>query len=206
MNISDVIAAYDNSAEEYAKNQQAKIPKQELDSFLNLLKPNSKVLDAGCGSGRDSRIIKDRGFDATGSDLSKGLLAIAKRENPDIPFILADIRKVPSKDGSFDAIWANAVLHHLDKPQMSDAVAEFKRLLVAGGIVCVRTKQGEGNLKTREAMVSNEAREFTLLEPKELDTLLAQGGFEKIDLQTKESRSRPGLFWLTALYRKTGNN
>ncbi len=202
MNVDNVIAAYDRSAEEYAKNQRLKVPKQEIEQFLNLLKPDAKILDAGCGSGRDSRIMKDRGFNVTGSDLSKGLLAIAKKENPDIPLLFADIRKVPAKNGSFDGIWSNGVLHHLDKQQMPSAIAEFYRLLAPDGVVCLRTKKGQGNLKTRETLVSNEEREFTLLEPEGLDALLTKGGFQKIDLRTTESKSRPGLFWLTAIYRK----
>ena len=203
MDTDEIIAAYDRSAEEYAKSQQSKVPKQEIAHFFELLRPGTKVLDAGCGSGRDTRIIKDKGFEVKGSDLSEGLLAVAKRTNPDIEFLTADIRKIPADDTSFDAIWSNAVLHHLQKGQMHDAIAEFNRLLVPGGILCVRTKQGEGNLETHESSVSNEKRDFTLLSADDLDSMLRQGGFEKIDLKSKESGSRPGLFWLTAFYRKT---
>ncbi len=202
MNTDDIIAAYDRSAEEYAKNQQNKVPQQELAQFTGLLRPGARILDTGCGSGRDCRVFKDKGFDVTGSDLSEGLLAVAKRTNPDIPFLLADVRTIPVGDETFDGIWANAVLHHLDKQQMHAAIAEFKRLLAPDGIVCVRTKQGEGNLKTRETIVRNEEREFTLLNTEELDAMLREGGFDKIDLKTKESGSRPGLYWLTAIYRK----
>lgn len=202
MDIADIIAAYDRSADEYAENQRNKVPKKELARFFELLKPNSKVLDAGCGSGRDSRLIQDHGFTVTGTDLSEKLLAIARKENPDIQFLAADIRSVPKDDNSFDAIWSNAVLHHLDKEQMPTAIAEFNRLLAPGGTLCLRTKQGRGNLKTREASVSGEERQFTLLGSDEFDLLLRQGGFTKIELNTSESRSRPGLFWLTALYRK----
>lgn len=44
--------------------------------FLKHLRPGSKVLDAGCGSGRDSLFFKNQGFQVTAFDASKEMVYI----------------------------------------------------------------------------------------------------------------------------------
>lgn len=202
MDTTKIIAAYDGAAEEYARNRQGHEPKEELFKFFNLLKPGAKILDVGCAAGRDTRYIKDHGFQVVGVDLSQKLLDIGKKANPDIEFRLADMRKLPFGDASFDGVWANAVVHHLDEAEMPAALAEFTRLVPPGGVVCVRTKMGEGRLKTRDVIVEGGEREFSLLTKEKLDQLLTAQGLTKINLDVSRSKSREGLFWLTAIYKK----
>lgn len=202
MDTPKIIAAYDNGAEEYAKTQAAKSPGPPFEAFCKLLKPGAKVLDIGCAAGRDTHSLKQAGFEAVGVDLSKNLLAIAKRDHPDITFLEADMRHLPFDDGTFDGIWALAAFHHLEKSDMLPTLKEWRRVLKPGGVLFLSTKMGSGLLKTQEAMVSNQAREFTLLSKEELHDLLNQAGFAKHWLRTEESGSRKGLFWLYALYRK----
>lgn len=49
------------------------------------------AMDLACGTGILCRILKDRGMDAAGMDLSAGMIAIARQANPDIPFQAADM-------------------------------------------------------------------------------------------------------------------
>lgn len=48
-------------------------------------------LDLACGTGVLCRILKDNGIEASGMDFSSGMIAIARQENPDIPFEVADM-------------------------------------------------------------------------------------------------------------------
>lgn len=60
---------------------------QQLLSWLKTTGFSPKnVLDLGCGTGVLCRILKDAGMDAMGMDYSSGMVAIARKENPDIPF------------------------------------------------------------------------------------------------------------------------
>ena len=54
------------------------------------LKPR-KAMDLACGTGILCRILKDSGVDAAGMDFSSGMIDIARRENPDIAFCVADM-------------------------------------------------------------------------------------------------------------------
>lgn len=200
--MKDVIDTYNDTAEAYAKSRIGTEDRAQLDKFKSMLGANAKVLDVGCAAGRDTRILKDMGLDVTGSDLAEKLLEIARRENPDIAFVLADMRKLPFPDKAFDAVWCSAVLHHVHKDEMVGTLAEFLRVLVPGGILYVHTKAGLGSLHTKEETVGGEEREFELVTSGELDAMLTGVGFTKLSLEEKESKSRPGLLWVNGFYKK----
>lgn len=202
MNTRDVISIYNRTAHEYAQSRVGTEDTAELNQFQTLIKPGSKVLDVGCAAGRDTRLLKDMGFDVVGADLADKLLAIAKESNPDIRFVKADMRKLPFEDQSFDALWVSAVLHHLDRADMPSALKEFKRVLAEHGILYVHTKAGSGALTTREQTVLGGEREFELITCEELEQMLDACGFAKLRLEEKESKSRPGLRWINAYYQK----
>jgi SAM-dependent methyltransferase len=93
-----------------------------------------RVLDYGCGHGMMAVVLARRGARVTAFDLSGGYIAEAKeraRQNHiDIDFAVADGERLPFADGSFDCIWGNGVLHHLD---LAGAALEIRRVLRPGG-------------------------------------------------------------------------
>lgn len=198
----DIIEKYNKTADEYARSRVGTEDKSELEKLKSFLNPGDKVLDVGCAAGRDTRILKDMGFDVVGSDLAEKLLAIAKEANPDIEFVLADMRKLPFADGLFEGVWASAVLHHVSTAEMPGVLQEFWRVLAPGGVLYIHTKAGKGVLRTEEATVQGEAREFELVTADELNEMLKNTGYEKVTLEVKASKSRPGLEWLNAFYKK----
>lgn len=93
-----------------------------------------RVLDFGCGHGMASVVFARQGARVVGFDLSVGYLQEARRRaranGVPIEFVCADGERLPFADGSFERIWGNAVLHHLDIPR---AARELHRLLAPGG-------------------------------------------------------------------------
>lgn len=92
------------------------------------------VLDLGCGHGMAAAVLARRGARVIGCDLSTGYLAEARRRaamnGVAVSWVKADGQRLPFAEGSFAAIWGNAVLHHLD---MAQAAAELWRVLAPGG-------------------------------------------------------------------------
>ncbi len=86
---------------------------------------------------------------------------------------------------------------------MAKVISEFERVLAPGGIVYVHTKAGSGVLRTNETTVSGEEREFELATKDELHTMLVEHGFSKLGLNEVGSKSRPGLKWINAFYKKS---
>jgi SAM-dependent methyltransferase len=93
-----------------------------------------RVLDLGCGHGMAGVVLARRGALVTGCDLSAGYLVEASRRaranGVSLPFLQTDAHRLPFADASFDRIWGNAVLHHLDLERMAQ---ELHRVLRPGG-------------------------------------------------------------------------
>jgi SAM-dependent methyltransferase len=66
-----------------------------LDRFCDLLPAGAKVLDVGCGSGVPiARELVRRGFDLTGVDAAPEMLSLFRRNLPDQPAVVADMRQL----------------------------------------------------------------------------------------------------------------
>jgi SAM-dependent methyltransferase len=105
------------------------------------------VLDYGCGHGMAAVVLARRGAHVTGFDLSGDYVAEARRRaaanEVSVDFVQADGHALPFADASFDAVWGNAVLHHLDLPV---AAAEIRRVLKPGGVAVFCEPWGENPL------------------------------------------------------------
>lgn len=195
---------YDSIAESYAAKKANQYSEKEIGTFTELLFPGSRILSIGCGHGRDEARFKHEGFAPVGVDVSKKLLKIARQQNPDIPFYLGDMRSLRFPDESFEGVWAHESLHHIERGDIPKALSEFHRVLKPEGILFVLTRYGKGDVIVKEDMSSGKAREYTLTESVELDTMLTQSGFEQIQIDTFNENERGGrdLEWLCAFYRK----
>ncbi len=82
-----------------------------------------------------SVVLARRGASVTAFDLSPGYLAEARTRasanGVSVDFVCADGERLPFADGSFDRVWGNAVLHHLD---LGRAARELHRVLRPGGL------------------------------------------------------------------------
>jgi len=87
------------------------------------LKPGSRVLEVGCGSGRQTEVLLGLGMRSVALDLSEGLLRIARRKleaqgiEGRADLIASSAEALPIADGSFDACVIYGSLHHFANPQ-----------------------------------------------------------------------------------------
>jgi ubiquinone/menaquinone biosynthesis C-methylase UbiE len=105
------------------------------------------VLDYGCGHGMASVVLARQGAQVTAFDLSPGYLGEAARRalanGVDFELVQADGEHLPFADESFDRVWGNAVLHHLD---LRRAARELWRVLRPGGVAVFCEPWGENPL------------------------------------------------------------
>ncbi|WP_190815559.1 class I SAM-dependent methyltransferase [Saccharopolyspora pogona] len=101
---------------------------------IRLLAPASgeRILDAGCGTGRNLAAMLTAGAAPVGVDFSAGMLEVARIRCPEVPVFEADLQGVlPFDDAAFDAVYCALLGEHLDHP--GRATAEFHRVLRPGG-------------------------------------------------------------------------
>jgi SAM-dependent methyltransferase len=95
--------------------------------------PEMRVLDVAAGTGNASIPAAERGARVTASDLVPELLEAGRERAGDLEldWVQADAEHLPFADGSFDAVWGSAILHHLD---LKRAGEELRRVLKPGGV------------------------------------------------------------------------
>jgi ubiquinone/menaquinone biosynthesis C-methylase UbiE len=98
---------------------------------LSGLPKGARIADLGCGSGVFSNVLRRRGYDCVGVDLSPTLIRIAREKFSGIEFIEGDIEHLPFPDASFDGVLLGGVLHHFT--ERSRCAAEVMRILRPGG-------------------------------------------------------------------------
>jgi SAM-dependent methyltransferase len=104
------------------------------DAFFELLPPPCRTLEVGCGEGRVSRDLRERGYDVVGLDPSKTLLAAAREADPAGDYLLGSAGALPFGAGAFDLVVAYNAL--MDVDDMPGAIGEIGRVLGPGGVLC----------------------------------------------------------------------
>lgn len=115
----------------------------EIISLLSLGKGDSekKILDVGCGTGKDLIRMRKEGFDGElfGIDIAEGILSVAQRTNTaektSVHFSRGDAEKLPFPDASFDTIIFKHSLQNVYQPRT--ALLEAKRVLKHRGRIAV---------------------------------------------------------------------
>jgi trans-aconitate 2-methyltransferase len=124
--------------------------------LLELLapQPGERILDAGCGTGQLTAEIARRGAQVVGLDKSPDMLAEARRNFPDLRFVLGDAASFAFSeapfDQGFDAVFSNAALHWVKNAE--GAVASVARALRPGGRF-IAEFGGKGNIESVMAVL-----------------------------------------------------
>jgi SAM-dependent methyltransferase/SOS-response transcriptional repressor LexA len=168
-----------------------------------------RILDVGCGTGRDCLHLLQLGKDAYGAEPSPEMLAEAQAvfehvnqswSNRLYPAALP--RLEPFEDGSFDGVLCSAVLMHLQEEAIFDAVYGLRRVLRHGGVLVVSIPESRDDVDA-ETHRDAHGRLFTVLPPAKLELLFERVGF-RVDktFTSTDSIDRPGIHWRTMVLRR----
>jgi len=132
-------------------------PRSVVVSFVDkYLTPGQNCLDLGCGAGRHSRYAAEKGVNVTAVDMSGVGVEKTKKLIKDYPrssVLLADIRRLPFKDESFDSLISNRVLDYNNDEGLESAFSEIGRVLKEQGLAFVTLRSSSQPLKENEVLV-----------------------------------------------------
>ncbi|MFK0100458.1 class I SAM-dependent methyltransferase [Streptomyces sp. NPDC091040] len=104
----------------------------------------ARVLDIGCGTGRDAAHLHAAGRTVTGADLSDAMLRYAARHHPGPRYLRADLRRFDLGAGSFDAVVCldSALLYCRTDAELAGCLASCHRALTPGGLLVAEMRNG----------------------------------------------------------------
>jgi SAM-dependent methyltransferase len=199
------VSAYNTGAHEYAEHSNDRTPLNRLhDRFRDLLSPEARILDLGCGPGHDAAELATRGLRVTAFDPAGGLLAEAKAHASITHLVQGDARLLPFAPQSFDGIWACASLLHVPKGEVPAALSEASRCLRSGGVLFTSMQHGQGELIVDRSLELPVRYYFFYLSD-EWSRLVSNAGFELIDQQvnpTTAGLTKGATGWIETFARK----
>lgn len=135
------IEYYDNNAREYYEATVNADMSDACDRFLKYVIQGGRILDAGCGSGRDSLYFIRRGYDVVSIDGSQEMVEFSSRltgqKALQLKFEEIDFRN------EFDGVWACASLLHVPKSEIKNVLRKLVTSLKEGGILYASFKHGK---------------------------------------------------------------
>ncbi|MCP3891369.1 MAG: methyltransferase domain-containing protein [Desulfobulbaceae bacterium] len=185
---------YEANCEDYFHSTVDIEPSSFLYPLADILLPGAKVLDIGCGSGRDLRWLSERGFKPTGFERSPNLAAMARRHSH-CPVIEGDFCRYDFSSLQFDALVLVGALVHLSKPELPAIFRSICQALVQSGCVLLTLKEGSGSKTFKDGRV------FTLWSREELESIFADINLEIVRFTRSTSKLRIDDVWLGYVLR-----
>lgn len=134
----------------FSNVQETKWYRRYLDSIVEEIPNQSKILDIGTGSGKLLQILADeKSAHITGTDISQSMLAEAKRKLRGRDFRLVKTSIKPPYDlpeGGFNYITLSNILFLLSENERTDMLEEAIRLLAPRGKIIILSPSGRGGL------------------------------------------------------------
>lgn len=172
---------------------------ENFDKFFELL-PEGKLLEIGCGAGRDAQELIAQGYDYVGTDISKAQIEQARKNNPGAIFEQASLYDLNFPE-QFDGFWAAAVLIHVPKSRIDEALEAIKRNIKTKAIGFLAMKEGDGERVESKDYLDNTQYFFAYWQRDEFRKVLECHGMTSLheDYIPMGERTK----WLTYIVRNT---
>lgn len=176
------VQTYDQTAQTWSGVHNSKgFWATEMENFHRLL-PNGKILEIGSGGGRDAKELIDLGYEYVGTDISTGLTEVARENLPNETFYNQSVYDLDFQGEKFDGFWASAVLLHIPKDRMSEALARIKSVTVKRAIGFISLKDGVGEKVEHDEIDGKQLeRFFSYWQKDEFAKILQENGYTVVD-------------------------
>jgi len=183
---------YDQDCRAYFDATAGIDPAPFLEPFIRHLRPGERVLDVGCGSGRDLLWLRHQGLQVTGFERSTGLAALARR-HAGCDIIEGDFTTFDFSTLAVDAVLLCGALVHVPHHRLAGVLENILRALDPDSrrrIVYLSLKEGRGTAADASGRV------FFFWEDEALRSLFATRGMDLLDFQRRLATDGSGSMWL----------
>lgn len=139
--MNNTLDYYEKNAKSFVADTQRVEFHSVQDRFLKNIPAKGKLLDFGCGAGRDTKYFLEQGFLVDAVDGSESLCEMASE------FTGIKVKQMLfselSAENEYDGIWACSSILHLMRKELEDVLGKMIRALKAGGHIYSSFKYGE---------------------------------------------------------------
>ncbi|MFI6643704.1 class I SAM-dependent methyltransferase [Streptomyces sp. NPDC050504] len=132
--------------------------------------------ELGCGPGEVTAHLHALGLPVFGVDLSPEMVALARRDHPEVRYEVGSMTDLDLPDGALGAIVAWYSVIHTPQDRLPALFAEFQRLLAPGGELLVAFQVGDEPLRVAEPFGHPVSLDFHRLRPDHIAELLRGAG------------------------------
>ena len=138
------LAHYEQGSESFWQGTRDHDVSQNIDALLAALRgsPPFRVLDFGCGPGRDLLAFRERGHDPVGLDGTLAFVEMA-REYAGVEVWQQDFLSLRLPAAAFDGVFANASLFHVPARALPQVLSDLLQTLRPGGVLFASNPRGE---------------------------------------------------------------
>lgn len=187
---------YDKNAHEFYNNTVNVDMSEHYRRFEKYLLTGSTILDAGCGSGRDSLYFLSQGYNVSAFDASEEMVKLSSKLTG------LSVQHAKFEDVNFDVkfngIWASASLLHVDRGSIMDILQRLTAMINKGGVLFMSFKYGDKVYQKDDRLFNcyNESSFSEMLSAIPELTILEL--YKTADVREE----RINEFWLSAIVKK----
>jgi len=170
-------------------------PTPFLTPLADALTLGARVLDIGCGSGRDLLWLKNRGFAPYGLEPSPALAILAENHSG-CPVATGDIMGADLLDQAWDGILISGVLVHLPRHTIPAILFRIANAFIPGGRLYVSVKEGNGSA------TDNDNRRFYYWQDSDFRRIAEKAGLKVLFMSRSASARGNADIWLGYLCKK----
>ena len=200
--IAATLRHYDSVSETFWEGTRDHDVSQNYDALLRAINPEKtrkglKILDLGCGPGRDLMWFRDAGHEPTGLDGAGSFVAQA-RARSGCPVWQQDFLNLALPPSTFDGVFANATLFHVPKSDILRVLGQLRDSLVPDGVLFASNPRGNDEESFTGGRFCTFYRDESWL------ALVESAGFDPIEHYWRpDGLPREQQPWLASVWRRS---
>ena len=194
--VNSTVYYYDENAHEFYNNTVNVDMSEHYRRFEEYFLPGSRILDAGCGSGRDSLYFLSQGYNVQAFDASAEMVKLSSKLTG------LSVQQAKFEDVDFDVlfngIWASASLLHVDRRSITDILQRLAAMLCEGGVLFMSFKYGDQVYEKDHRLFNGYDESSFSAMVSSISTLTMLELYKTADVRAE----RINEYWLSAIVRK----
>lgn len=179
--MNETVRSYNRDAAAYVE-AGAVMPdsvRADIEDFVARLGRGARVLEIGSGGGRDAALMEELGLHVRRTDITPAFIELLGAQGHEADLLDPLTDDLASADGGYDAVWANASLLHVERPDLPVVLTRLTGVTRPGGLLRIAVKEGDGDGWSTHGSITS-PRHFIYWREGPLRAVVADAGWRDV--------------------------